>query len=323
MTDLVPVPPVDLSRTPLRLDPVPVYLEGRKSPRSKRTMRQALERVARVTNLPLEKIRWEELEYVHTDAIRARLMAQYGPKTVSNTLVAIRGVLRTCWRLGLMSNEALALATDWDAVQASRLPKGREITADELAKLSAYCRPPTYSAATVQREAYGAFLGATFALLVGAGLRSSEVCNLTLAAYVPGETRVRLIGKGDKEGWGVFGEPEAAALTRWLVARGTLGVRGGWLLARVHKNGGLAETERLTTSALNHLCTDVARAAGIAHFTPHDCRRTYCTRLLAAGMDLARVQRLMRHESPKTTALYDRRESDADAAARREVKLWE
>jgi integrase/recombinase XerD len=315
MTDLVSVPPVELSPATLRLDPVAVYLEGRKSPRSKRAMRQALERVARVTNLPFALIRWEQLEYVHTDAIRARLMAQYGPKTVSNTLVAVRGVLRTCWRLGLMSHEALALATDWDAVQASRLPKGREISPDELTKLSMYCR--------AQREAYSTFLGATFALLVGAGLRSSEVCNLPISSYVPGETRVRLIGKGDKEGWGVFGLTEKYALQDWLIVRKTLDIHGNWLLARVHRNGGLAESERLTTSALNHLCTDVAEAAGVAHFTPHDCRRTYCTRLLAAGMDLARVQRLMRHESPKTTALYDRRESDADAAARQEVKLWE
>jgi integrase len=315
---LVHVPPVELvASAPVRLDPVTVYLEGRKSARSRRTMQQALERMARVTNLPLALIRWEHLTFAHTDAIRARLLQVYGPKTVGVTLVALRGVLRTCRRLELMTHEAFGNATDWDAVRGSRLPKGREIGRDEIAKLGAHCR--------AQRDPYGAFLRATFALLLGAGLRRFEVCDLTLSSYVPGETLVRVLGKGDKEGWGVFGAPEATALTEWLAVREhQLHPKGSWLLVRVHKNGGLdPDREKLTANALNHLCTDVAGDAGVAHFTPHDCRRTFCTRLLDAGIDLGRVQRLMRHESPQTTALYDRREAEADAAARREVKLWE
>lgn len=313
-TELVTLPGALTAR--VGVDPVHVYLEGLKSPKTKRTMRQALERCARsLDGKPsIASIPWERLEYEHTSALRSRLAKEFGPQTVSVTMVAVRGVLRTCWRLGLKTHESFASATDWDPLRVSRLPAGRDLSSDELEKLRAFCASCNVS--------YRAFLDALFALMLGGGLRAAEVCGLPLSSFVPGESRVRLIGKGDKEGYGVLGARETEALSAWLGVRKFLGVQTPWLLVRVHRNGGVAGSGRLTTSALNHLCTDVATAAGMQHFSPHDCRRTYCTRLLSAGLDLATVQRLMRHESPETTAKYDKRQEDADARARQEVSIW-
>ena len=51
----------------------------------------------------------------------------------------------------------------------------------------------------------------------------------------------------------------------------------------------------------------LADRAGVAAFSPHDCRRSLAGDLLDAGVDLATVLAMLGHASPATTARYDRR----------------
>ncbi|MGI8898609.1 MAG: tyrosine-type recombinase/integrase [Pyrinomonadaceae bacterium] len=48
-------------------------------------------------------------------------------------------------------------------------------------------------------------------------------------------------------------------------------------------------------------------AARVAHFSPHDLRKTYASGLIDLSGDISTVSRLLGHSSIDTTAIYDRR----------------
>ena len=84
-----------------------LYL-GNLRPSGRRTMTTALEAVARLLcGSPGYRLcPWHEVRNEHLSALRAVLQAKYAPATVNKHLTAVRGVLRECWRQGLMDGDA-------------------------------------------------------------------------------------------------------------------------------------------------------------------------------------------------------------------------
>ena len=71
----------------------------------------------------------------------------------------------------------------------------------------------------------------------------------------------------------------------------------------------------MTDQAVLYLLQKRAAEAGVKSFSPHDCRRTFISDLLDAGVDLVTVSQLAGHSSPLTTARYDRRGEEAKRKA--------
>ena len=62
---------------------------------------------------------------------------------------------------------------------------------------------------------------------------------------------------------------------------------------------------QVSTTVIGDAAVDLPAAqAGIALFSPHDCRRTLAGDLLDSGVDLATVQAMLGHASPESTNLY-------------------
>lgn len=293
------------------------YLGAYTSKKSQKTLAESLKRIAVGLLGPqatAEQVPWAALTRVEIDAARRYLIENRKPATVRISLVALRGVLQEAWQQELITKEELARLTSWQKVKASRLPAGRDLAAVETDAIGDYVDGV--------KGLRGACFRCVFGILFGAGLRATEFCKLEVSAY--SERRLRFIRKGDKEADVPVGDA-AAIVDEWMNVRRHL-VRTGkidphlpWLAVHIGRHDEVRGP--WTVKRLEHFCAAVAKHLGLKHFTPHDCRRTFATRMLASGVDLATVQRLMSHESPETTAKYDRRQAVADAAARESVTL--
>lgn len=288
-------------------DPRLVYLASLGSEKGRRTMRGALDAVARILGSTAERLPWAMLEYQHLQALRSRLAERYAPATCNKLLAATRGVLREARRLGLMSAEACARASDVKPVRGQRLPKGRSLGPGEVHLL--------LRAAAGDRLA-GARDAALLAVLYGSGLRRAEAVALELADWRADDGSLRVRGKGNKErvAYVAAGRP---FLDAWLAARGT---EPGPLFLPIDRWGKRA-SRPLTDGAVRVILRRLAARAGVADFSPHDCRRTFISDLLDAGADLSVVQQLAGHAQVTTTQRYDRRGEDAKKRAARLIRM--
>jgi site-specific recombinase XerD len=278
----------------------------------------------------IQTLDWGALRYQHTAAVRALLADLYAPATANKMLAALRGVLKEAWRLGQMSAEEHARASDLAGVRGHTVPAGRELTAGEIAALLSAC----------ERDISPAGLrdGAIIATMYAAGLRREEIVALDLGDYNADTGRLVVRGKGNKERTAYLEGGAALAIADWLNVRRSAAVAGeatravdtvgsvhshatgtevlGALFWPVNKGGKLVK-RRLTTQAIYNILHKRAMEAGIKEFSPHDLRRTFVSDLLDAGADIATVAKMAGHSNVQTTARYDRRPEEAKRRAAR------
>lgn len=186
-----PIPPLANSPaappTPLDQNPAAVYLASLGAG-SRPTMRTALNTIADLLGVSEKRdaqeqdvryldVPWGDLRYQHTTAIRSSLQNRYAPATANKLLVALRRVLKEARRLGQISAEDYAHATDLGTVPGGPTPRGRLVTHGEFQELMRACAEDLTPA--------GARDAAILALLRGTGLRRAEVAALNLDDYNP------------------------------------------------------------------------------------------------------------------------------------------
>jgi integrase/recombinase XerD len=138
-------------------------------------------------------------------------------------------------------------------------------------------------------------------LAYGAGLRVSELCDLSVTDLMIADGLVRAFGKGKKERLVPIGRTVVSAVSVYLhTIRPTLdrGATQGKLLLN-------ARGEPLSRVGAWGIVKRRAREAGITkRVTPHTLRHSFATHLLEGGADLRAVQEMLGHADLSTTQIY-------------------
>jgi site-specific recombinase XerD len=304
---------------PLDENPVAVYL-SRLAASSQKTMQKRLKMVVELVapGCKPEHFLWENLRYQHVAAIRRLLTEEeYSPATVNNTLAAIRGVLKECWRLRYINSDEYQQAIDVKDIKFDQLPAGRVLDQAEFRAL--------WETIANDRTVNGLRDLALLAI-ARAGLRRSEMVNVHVEHFSSDGTLKVAKGKGRKDRTTYVAKTAIPALQEWLDFRES--TPGPILLPVTNQQKILyryqsskrndQQLRGLTDQAVWDILSKRGTQANIADFSPHDLRRTFITELLEAGTDVVTVQRLAGHSDPKTTSLYDRR---GESAKRDAVQL--
>lgn len=297
---------------PLDRSPAAVYLAQLKHS-SRRPQKQALDLVASFftsgaadcLTLNLSAIR-----YQYTAAVRGRLLDGYAPATANRILSALRGVLEQTWLLGQMSAEDYHRAARLAPIIGETLPAGRELLAEEIVSLIQNC--------IEDRGLIGVRDAAIISVMLGCGLRRQEITTLNLEDYDVEDAKLVIHGKRSKQRIAYLGDGAAAALKDWLEIRGK---DTGPLFLSVKRGGHLRHGRRLSPQSIYYLLKIRAKRGGVKPFTPHDLRRTFVSRLLDAGVDIAIVAKMAGHSNIQTTARYDRRPEEAKQRAAKLIQI--
>lgn len=288
------------------MDPATVFLSRYTSANSRRAMEASLRVVGEVlTGRAVTDVRtvpWDKVKYEHVQAVKSRLAGQYASASANRHLVALRGVVKEAWKLGMVDRETQEHVQGVESVKHTPRETGRALSQPEISALYAACDPT----ASGKRDA------AILALTVGAGLRRSEVCGVNAEDYEAARGKLEVLGKGNKFRT-VFLSPKTRShVDAWLLERGTL---QGPLVTPMDKYGHPQLGKRLSAQGVYVLLQQLGTKAKVPQFKPHDLRRTFITRLLDRGADALTVSRLAGHSNVQTTMRYDKRGEAAKEAA--------
>jgi site-specific recombinase XerD len=161
---------------------------------------------------------------------------------------------------------------------------------------------------------------AMFAVLLGCGLRRSEVTALTIRHVQQRDNRwciVDLVGKHGRVRTIPMPSWVKNAIDTWTSAAGVI---EGHLFRPVNR-GDQVRGQRMSEKVVWQLLQPYAVAAGLAGIAPHDLRRTTAKLCRAAGGELEQIQLLLGHSSVQTTERYLGTKQDLAHAPNDAIKL--
>ena len=144
---------------------------------------------------------------------------------------------------------------------------------------------------------------ALIAVLLGCGLRRSEVAALTLKHIQQRDGRwciVDLIGKHGRVRTVPMPTWVKVVIDTWTTPAGAV---DGHVFRSVNR-AGQVQHNVLPEKVVWQLLRPYAAAAGVPGIAPHDCRRTAAKLCRAAGGELEQIQLLLGHASVQTTERY-------------------
>ncbi|NHB98693.1 integrase [Photorhabdus stackebrandtii] len=279
-------------------NPAVAYLISLGSKRSRQTMGSFLNIIARMIGYQnLRECAWNALRRHHVQAVLEMLRdAGKAPATINTYLSALKGVALEAWTMKQLDTDSFQHIKQVRSVKGSRLPKGRALDKQEIRTLLFTCEN--------DHSSKGLRDAAIIGVLLGCGLRRSEVVALSYEDIIHREQALKVLGKGNKERVAYMPAGTFERLMKWVEE-----VRGdypGSLFPRIRRHNYVTDS-RMSDQAIYHILCTRRVEAGLDKCAPHDLRRTFASALLDNGEDLITVKDAMGHASVATTQKYDRR----------------
>ena len=161
---------------------------------------------------------------------------------------------------------------------------------------------------------------AMFAILLGCGLRRSEVAALTMKHIQQRDNRwciVDWVGKHRRVRTVPMPTWVKNAIDGWTLRAD---VSDGHLFRPIHR-GDRVCGEQMSEKVVWQTLKSYVAAAGMPNIAPHDLRRTTAKLCRAAGGELEQIQLLLGHSSVQTTERYLGTKQDLDHAPNDAIKL--
>jgi site-specific recombinase XerD len=280
--------------------PLALYL-GRLAPNSRRSIKSQLYKVADIMEWPLDKRdeMFHQADYQMACQIKVALI-QHGSsaKSVNRAMSAIRNVVKVAVLMGLVSENQLIQLSAIKLEKTSQ-HQGNPINATQVSTLFTYLAKDT--------SIIGVRNMAMFALLLGAGLRRSELVALKLNDLTLIESLLVVQkGKGNKRRTAFLPKWCVEHVHTWLLLRG---YDASYVFNPVNKSSRINVTRDITAECVYLMVRNTTKNIGLGTVSPHDLRRTYITRLLEQNIDLNTVRLMAGHEDISTTVVYDKRDN--------------
>jgi integrase len=221
---------------------------------------------------------------------RAVLAAKFCSGGVNVRIAAIKKLIRTARRTGLIDAETASELLELKGMPYRGTPTGNWLSLEQARALLAAPNRKTLRG----RRNY-----CILAIMIGCGLRRSEVASLTMKHIQEREGRpviLNLVSKAGRVRTVPIPDFVKVAIDEWIaVAK----INSGLLIRRT-----TLAPEGLSTYALWHIVHQTAAKIGIENLGPHDLRRTCAGLCFKNGGEIQQIQFMLGHASIVTTQRY-------------------
>lgn len=283
------------------INPALLYVAGLMEGQSRKTGRDVLRHLARIMRWDDWTVApWWKLTAIETSYIRNVLARDCAPATGRLAVNMLKGTLKQAFRVGLMDPDTYHRAVMIQPIKASTTLAGRMLNTGEIEKLALEIgKLPSPR---------GPMLEALFAIGLGCGLRREELAVMKIENFADDNAHLLVHGKGRRERLQALPGWTGTILRKWIDLRATLSLTNSWMFVQISKTQ--VRDRGLTPHHVWYLINELVKELNMDHFTPHDLRRTFASRMIGKA-DLTAVAKLMGHTNIQMTAHYDRRGIEA------------
>jgi integrase/recombinase XerD len=292
------LPSINIFDVDIIQDPVEQYKLRLSSKFSTRTVEARIKECARIWQCKDRyEIIWSKITKAHVLGL-IKTMEHEGKKlsTIRNTLSCLKGVIREAYDLEIITTENHSRIISVRAPKGYQQESGSALNVSQIKELFCYLDK--------LNDPSGVRDNAIIRLLIGTGLRRTEITNIKLSDLDIGNRIINVKGKGNKDRTVGLNNDIFKAIHLWIEDFRT--EKDGYLFYRIRKCGTVDNTNKISDQSIYNIVKKRLDGINIKNFSTHDLRRTFATYMLERGIDLIDVMKMMGHASPTTTKRYDK-----------------